>query len=70
MDLALTAEQEGAEQTWNNPASGASGTVTFRRAFMRGERHCRSLHIQITAQAISNGGVYDFCQQADGNWTL
>ena len=70
LDAALNAEQEGAEQTWSNPASGASGTVTFRRAFTRGDLPCRSLHIQITAQAITNGGMYDFCRQANGNWTM
>jgi len=70
LDAALTAEQEGAEQAWSNPASGARGTVTFRRAFVRGGLPCRSVQIQITAQAITNSGVYDFCRQADGNWTL
>ena len=70
LDAALSAEQEGAEEAWNNPASGASGRITFRRAFLRGETPCRSLQIQITAQAISNSGVYDFCRQADGNWAM
>ena len=70
LDAALSAEQEGAEETWNNPASGASGTITFRRAFMRGDLPCRSLHIRITAQAITNRSTFDFCRQADGNWTL
>jgi surface antigen len=70
LDAALSAEKEGTEQTWSNPSSGASGTVTFRRAFMRGDTPCRTLQIQTTAQAITGGGVFDFCQQANGAWTL
>lgn len=70
LDAALTAEQEGAEQTWSNPDSGANGAVTFRRAFLRGDRPCRSVQIRITAQAITNSGMYDFCQQPDGRWNL
>jgi surface antigen len=70
LDASFAAEQEGAEHTWSNPGSGASGTITFRRAFMRGDTPCRSLQIRITAQAITNNGVYDFCRQANGQWTM
>ena len=67
---ALTAEQEGAEQHWSNPETGASGSVKFRRTFQRGGTSCRSLQIRTTAQATTAGGVYELCRQADGTWTF
>jgi surface antigen len=70
LDAALAAEQEGTEERWSNPASGASGNVTFRRAFQRGGLPCRSLHILVTAQAITGGGVYEMCRQPDGSWAF
>jgi surface antigen len=70
LDAALTAENEGAVEKWSNPDSGARGSVKFRRAFLRGNTPCRSLQIETTAQAITGGGVYDFCRQADGTWGL
>lgn len=70
LDAALATEKEGTEERWSNPASGASGSVTFRRAFTRGEMPCRTLQIQTTAQAITGGGVFDFCQQPNGSWGL
>jgi surface antigen len=70
LDAALAAEQEGTEERWSNPASGASGNVTFQRAFERGGLPCRSLHILITAQAITGGGVFQMCRQPDGTWAF
>lgn len=70
LDAALAAEQEGTEERWSNPASGASGNVTFRRAFQRDGLPCRSLHILITAQAITRDGVFEMCRQPDGNWVF
>lgn len=67
---ALAAEQEGAEQHWSNPGTGASGSVKFRRAFQRGNTPCRSLQIKTTAQATTAGGVYELCRQADGSWAF
>jgi surface antigen len=70
LDAALSAEKEGTEETWSNPDTGASGSVKFRRAFMRGDTPCRSLQIRTTAQDITNGGVYDLCRQPNGTWAF
>ncbi len=70
LDAALSAENEGAEEKWSNPDSGASGSVKFRRAFLRGDTPCRSLQIQTTAQDITGGGVYELCRQPDGTWAF
>jgi surface antigen len=70
LDAALSAEKEGSEEKWSNPDSGASGSVTFQRAFSRGGIPCRSLRIQTTAQAITGGGVYELCRQPDGTWAF
>jgi surface antigen len=70
LEAALRAENEGAEEHWSNPNTGARGSVTFRRAFWRGDTPCRSLQIRTTAQAITDGGLFELCRQPDGTWAF
>jgi surface antigen len=70
LNAALSAEKEGTEERWSNSESGASGSITFRREFQRAGAPCRSIQIKTTAQAITQGGVYELCRQPDGTWSF
>ena len=70
LEAALKAEKEGTVERWSNPQTGASGSITFQRAFQRGGAPCRSLQIKTTAQEITQGGVYQLCRQPDGTWAF
>lgn len=63
---ALTAK-DGAEIRWNNPASGAFGTVTPYPDPQKNPE-CRELHIVSVAENVKSGGYYRFCKRSDGSW--
>ena len=69
IDAALAAE-EGSEQSWTNPDTGAKGTVTVRKAVERAGRPYRGLQVRTTAQAITSQGIYEICRLPDGSWTF
>jgi surface antigen len=56
---------------WNNPDTGASGTVTPTRTFQSsGGQYCREFQQTITVGAQTEEGYGTACRQPDGSWKI
>jgi len=60
---------QGAAQ-WENPKTGAGGTVTVREQFEAGGAPCKRLHLESHARNRKGDTTMTFCRQADGRWVL
>ena len=59
--------KDGTEIKWNNPATGAFGTITPYPDPQKNP-DCRELHIVSVAENVKSGGYYRFCKLSDGSW--
>lgn len=59
--------KDATEIRWNNPATGAFGTVT-PYADPQQNPDCRELHMVNVAENVKSGGYYRFCKRTDGSW--
>jgi len=59
--------KEGTEVKWNNPGTGAFGTLI---AYPDPEKNpdCRVVHMVNVAENVKSADYYRFCKQADGSW--
>lgn len=59
--------KEGTEVKWNNPGTGAFGTLI---AYPDPEKNpdCRVVHMVNVAENVKSAGYHRFCKQADGSW--
>lgn len=62
-------ESDDTSVAWNNPKTGASGTITPHPDPEK-ETNCRLLHMVSIVQSVKDDGYYRFCKQADGTWPL
>lgn len=65
---ALNHTEDGAQQRWENPQSGAAGVLTPLETFDRDGTHCRRLEIFNDARGSQGRSVQVFCRQPDGTW--
>ena len=67
---ALNESAVGDRLTWNNPASGNSGSVTNMGPADREGRRCIRLGIHNRTDSVSGSSVARFCRQGDGSWKM
>lgn len=62
----------GQSESWSNPATGASGTVTETRTFTFQGLDCRALHYDmvVARQPDSRGLDLSWCKTASGEWKI
>ncbi|MBN8874701.1 MAG: hypothetical protein J0H67_17825 [Rhodospirillales bacterium] len=62
----------GAEETWSNPATGASGTSRLTAVRKIGSATCHVIHHEIKSPTWSSPSVYDltWCPDATGAWKI
>jgi len=62
----------GQVERWNNPASGASGTVTVTRIFSSQGMTCHLLRYGIVARSRSGESKYDltWCRPPGQDWKI
>jgi surface antigen len=65
---ALENAADGTAVEWENPESGAHGSMTPLTTNDRNGRTCRDLKIRNHAAKLDGGGTYEFCRQDDGTW--
>ena len=64
---ALDEGKEGQTRTWENPATGASGSVTLRSApFERAGNVCRRAEFMTAAGGLKNVSSWTVCKMPDG----
>lgn len=63
---------DGASNTWSNPKSGNSGTVTVLQSFERQGNACRKLHYDIRLRQRQGPRSYtlSWCHMPDGSWKV
>lgn len=65
---ALDQNADGSTRRWENPATGASGTLTPVSTYEQDGATCRRLEIVNTVQGITGRSTFNMCRQADGTW--
>lgn len=62
----------GQSESWSNPATGASGTVTETRTFAFQGMDCRGLHYEMVVggQPDPRGLNLSWCKTASGEWKI
>ncbi len=65
---ALDQNADGSTRRWENPATGASGTLTPVSTFEQDGARCRRLEIVNTVQGVTGRSTFNMCRQADGTW--
>ena len=61
------AAKDGTQIEWNNPETGAFGTLT-PYADTEKTADCRVIHMVNVAENVKSAGYYRFCKGADGSW--
>ncbi|MFM8797639.1 MAG: hypothetical protein ACKODT_01620 [Fluviibacter sp.] len=59
--------KDGTEIKWNNPGTGAFGTLTPYPDTEK-DANCRVIHMVNIAENVKSSGYYRFCKRADGSW--
>lgn len=67
---ALEERRDGSVVSWENPDTGASGTVTPLQTDRRGDGECRLLRIVNRADNRQGESQFWFCRQPDGQWKI
>ena len=61
----------GAKQSWDNAATGNSGTITLLQSFSTADgRECHKLHIENRAKALYGASDMNVCRGADRHWLM
>jgi len=61
----------GQQVTWNNPDSGASGTIIpIHDGYTNNGAYCRDFSQTITVNGQQRHGADKACQQPDGSWKI
>jgi surface antigen len=63
---ALDEDQKGETYKWENPATGASGSVKPKPAFSRKGTTCRRAEFTTQAGGVRNVASWTLCKVADG----
>lgn len=69
LNEALGSAPDGSVVAWNNPATGASGTVTPLKSSTQGGRPCRAVQTFTDARGRRETGQWEFCKQG-AKWQL
>ncbi len=67
---ALDQAPDGDTRGWNNPETGAFGTIQPLNSYEAGGSNCRRTEIFNSAKGTSGTSRFDFCKQPDGKWKV
>jgi surface antigen len=63
---ALDEGKDGQTFKWENPATGASGSITPRKAFERNGTTCRKAKFFVSAGGLKNDSRWTLCKVPEG----
>jgi surface antigen len=69
INSALDGGNDGETYRWENPATGASGTVTPNGSFTREGNRCRNARFSTRAGGRENANTWKLCKFGDG-WKI
>jgi surface antigen len=66
----LESAKSGQRSSWQNPDSGARGTITPTRTYESNGEYCREFNQTITVGGKTEKGYGTACRQPDGSWQI
>lgn len=67
----LETTPSGTTETWTNPDTGHTGTVTPTRTFQQSSgQYCREFEQTVTIEGKQQKGYGTACRQPDGSWQI
>jgi surface antigen len=69
INSALDSGKDGETYRWENPATGAAGSVIPKAQFKRDGNRCRSANFATTAGGRKNASTWKLCKFGDG-WKI
>jgi surface antigen len=67
----LSSTDRGATKSWQNPATGNSGSITLLASFTSTEgRDCKRLRVENHTPEISGSSTVKVCRFPDGGWLI
>jgi len=69
IESALDVGNDGETYRWENPATGASGSVTPKARFTRDGARCRNADLSTSAGGRKNASTWKLCKFGDG-WKI
>ncbi|HVO89299.1 MAG TPA: RT0821/Lpp0805 family surface protein [Casimicrobiaceae bacterium] len=69
VENALDSGENGTTYRWQNPATGASGSVTPKKSFARDGMQCRKVDYAASAKGRNNASTWNVCKTPDG-WKI
>ncbi|TNE56997.1 MAG: glycine zipper 2TM domain-containing protein [Alphaproteobacteria bacterium] len=68
---AMESSPNGATQSWSNPQSGASGSITPTSSYQNtAGNECRTFSQNVAADGQTYAGTGTACKQPDGSWQV
>ncbi len=67
---ALDNAPDGDTRGWNNPETGAFGTIQPLHSYQDKGLSCRRTEVFNNARSTSGTSRFDFCKQKDGSWKV
>lgn len=65
---ALGQDADGRTRRWEDPATGASGTLTPVSSYEQNGTTCRRLETVDTVQGVTGHSTFNMCTRAAGAW--
>ena len=66
----LDESQDGATAEWTAPKTAFTSKVTPAARSRDGGKECREARVESAARELQSSGVYTFCRDAKGEWTI
>jgi len=70
MNRALDQTRDGDSLSWENPSTGARGTITPTSSWQDQGQPCRALQFDNQVKGRSGRSSFSFCKQSDGSWAI
>ncbi len=61
---------DGTEDSWENPASGSSGSIKVLNTYQQNGLRCRRTYFSNSAGGFHGSGIFSLCKVADGSWKI
>ena len=70
MNRALDQTHDGDSLSWENPSTGARGTIAPTASWQDQGQPCRTLQFDNQVKGRSGRSSFNFCKQSDGTWAI
>ncbi len=70
-EAVLASTDNGTTRSWENPATGNSGSIELLRSFQSSDgRECKRIRINTQAGPSKNAATMNMCRSGQGKWRM